>query len=229
MLVAAAKRGEHFAQPRGGGLEFAASVICKRVQRRAGAVRERIAAGAEHAGGRRLKLGREALDMQFADEELRHGRAEFAVREGVSGHLQPVQRIDARGGIAQGFQDSGERADARRQCAGRTLRKAHRAQRAVIESYALMRAAPVRDVGSAARHPLEQVLEQQRVQRHGEGGAAHLRRARQFTRTVREKGAIDLQRVQNLRRRRLAGDRSDQAPEVAHGQAALAAAGAAMA
>ena len=119
--------------------------------------------------------------MQFADEELRHVHAEFAVREGVSGHLQPVQRIDSRCGITEGFEDSGERADARRQCAGRTLRKTHGAQCPMIESNALMRAAPVGDVGSAARHPLEQVLEQQRVERHGEDGAAHLRRTGQFT------------------------------------------------
>jgi hypothetical protein len=69
-VVAAAKRREYFAQPRGGGPEFAAAVFCKRVQRGAA----RCASGSRLVPNtrRRGETRREALDMQFADEELRH-------------------------------------------------------------------------------------------------------------------------------------------------------------
>ena len=136
-------------------------------------------AGAEHLQGSRLEVGREAFDMQFTDEKLRHGCGKFAVRKGVPRHPQRVERIVPCQGVAQRLQDSGKGGGAGRQRAGRSRREANGAQRSVIEGDALMRTAPIRHIGRAGGHSTEQVLEQQRIERHGERGAADIGRALQ--------------------------------------------------
>jgi len=90
------------------------------------------------------------------------------MREAMARHAQRVERIDAGSGIAQRLQNTREGLDAARKRAGGTVAEPHGAQRPVVECDALMRTAAVRYIGGARGHTRQQVLEQQRVERHGD-------------------------------------------------------------
>ena len=130
--------------------------------------------------------------MQLGQEELRDGVGMVGMGVGAAGHLQPVERIDGGHAIAERHKDARKGVLAAGQRAGWAKGQADGAQRAMIEGHTLAARQRVGDIGCAARHPAQQIMEQRNVHRHCKGGARH------GGATLGHERGGDVQRVQCL-------------------------------
>ena len=175
-----------------------------------GGMIQRIARHAEDAGGGGGEVRVEAVDMKFGQEELRDGVGIVGVAIGAARHLQPVERIDGGHLIAQRQEDASEGLLAPGQGAGRPIGKADAAQRAMVEQNPSAAGQRIGDIGRAAGHAGEQVVEQADIHRHGEGGAGDMLAA------CRQQRWVDRQHVERATSLRVAQRAGHQPLDRAH-------------
>ena len=131
--------------------------------------RERVAGGRSDAGDGGLEVGGEVVDVEFGDEELGEGFRIFSLRVGAAGHLEALERVGAVEGVAERAEDAGDGF-----FAGGDLAHASEqdgADGAVIVHDLAAFAETVVGVGLGIGHAVEQVFEEQHVQRLRDAGA----------------------------------------------------------